>query len=154
MLYFVSLLSTFYFTFISWHFQDIFMCVNLEDMFCSFKKNYLFEREGLQTGEGAEGEGQANSMLNKEPVAGSIPLTPRSWLEPKPRVWCLTDWATQTPLFCSFCNLFILFCLCDGWNNCPLEGGLYPNIYEGYFTRQKRIKIAGGIKVVHQLTLK
>ena len=29
---------------------------------------------------------------------------PWTWLEPKSRVWCLTDWATQAPLFCHFKN--------------------------------------------------
>ena len=33
-----------------------------------------------------------------KPAQGSISRLGRSWPEPKPKVWCLTNWATQAPL--------------------------------------------------------
>ena len=53
-----------------------------------FKKNiYLFiwerGRERAQVGEGAEGEGEADFPLSREPDAGLDPKTLRSWPEVK-----------------------------------------------------------------------
>ena len=54
---------------------------------------YLFrEREEVR-------ESQAGYALSAQsPMWGSIPQTVRSWPEPKSKVGCLTDWATQAPL--------------------------------------------------------
>jgi len=41
-------------------------------------KNYLFERETAQAGGGAEGKGEADSPLSREPNAGLHPRTPGS----------------------------------------------------------------------------
>ena len=62
-------------------------------------------------GERTEGEGEressASSPLSKEPEEGLDLTTLRSWPEPKSRVRCSTDWATQTdaPLILSFFNV-------------------------------------------------
>ena len=47
-------------------------------------------------GEG-EGESQADSTLSVEPIVGLDLMTLRSRPEPKSRVGCLTDLATQAP---------------------------------------------------------
>ena len=57
--------------------------------------------EGTSRGRGkveGEREFQAYSMLSVEPSMGLSHMTPRSWPEPKSRIRCLTDWATQAPL--------------------------------------------------------
>ena len=60
---------------------------------------YLRERESVSRGVGgAEGEGQAHSMLSTEPYVGLSLTTLRSWPEPKSWVRHSTDWATQAPL--------------------------------------------------------
>ena len=64
---------------------------------------------------GAEGEGEAGSLLSREPDLGLDPQTLRSWLQIKADR-PLTDWATQEPsptlfLFLRF-YLFILDKVC------------------------------------------
>ena len=46
---------------------------------------------------GAEGEGQADSMLSTEPYTGLDPTTLRPWLSQNQVRW-LTNWAMQVPL--------------------------------------------------------
>ena len=75
---------------------------------------YLFferEREGERDrkGEGREEEGER--ILRQTPLwaAGSLISRPiRSWPKPKPRVWRLTDWATQVPQHVHFKNTEII----------------------------------------------
>ena len=68
-------------------------------------KIYLFfldrVREWESKGGGSEGERESSSKppLSVESNAGLHPRTPRSWLEQKSRVGCLTSWATQAPSF-------------------------------------------------------
>ena len=70
-------------------------------LFC--KKDFisLFERErehsSAQARRGAEGEGQADSPWSLKTEARLDPTILRSQPEPKSRVGCSTDWATQTP---------------------------------------------------------
>ena len=82
-----------------------------------FKKCiYLFcerEREsvhahgpGRSRERGRERESQTGSSLSVQgPTRGSNPQTVRSWPEPKPRVGCWTDWATQAPQTFFFKNI-------------------------------------------------
>jgi len=58
-----------------------------------------WERKRERVGRGgAEGEGQADSVLSTEPDAGLGPTTLGSWPELGPGVRRLADWATQVPL--------------------------------------------------------
>ena len=64
---------------------------------------YLFLRERARAGKGqreGERESQAGSVLSAQsPMWGLMSHTVRSWPEPKSRVRCLTNWATQVPLY-------------------------------------------------------
>ena len=83
---------------------------------CFFKINFfkfIYSSREKENGGGAEREGeresQAGSVLSMQSLMqGSIPWTSRSWPEPKPTVWLLTDWATQTPCFC-FCFWWVFW---------------------------------------------
>ena len=57
---------------------------------------YLRERVSAQAGEEAEGEGEVDSLLSREPDVGAWSQDPgiMTWAEGR----CLTDWATQAPL--------------------------------------------------------
>ena len=57
-------------------------------------------------GEGAEGEGGADSRLNREPDEGVLSQEPRikTWAEGR----CLTDWATQVPMRSFFLNVLFI----------------------------------------------
>ena len=68
-----------------------------------FKKDlFIWERErewvwvGGQSEEKGEGEGE--NLKQTPPWVQSVITTMRSWPEPKPRLGCLADWATQVPL--------------------------------------------------------
>ena len=63
-------------------------------IYCERKRDCVCER--------AEGEGQADSVLNLEPNAGLDPKTLRSWPQQKSRVGHSINWATQVPLPHSF----------------------------------------------------
>ena len=82
---------------------------------CSFffKFIYLFwewEWKKDREGEG-ERESQGGSALSlQSPTRGSIPWIMRWWPEPKLRVGCLTDWATQMPLNCVLLSNIFLGC--------------------------------------------
>ena len=76
-----------------------------QDIFLFFLSLFIyFEREGGSTWgkgrkRGREREFQEGPTLSvQNPVWGSNSWTARSWPEPKSRVGCLTDWATQGPL--------------------------------------------------------
>ena len=76
-----------------------------------FLKDFIYLLEGgrkrererarahMQMGVGTEweGEGKADSALSVESDAGLDPRTLRSWPEPKLRILCSIDWATQVP---------------------------------------------------------
>ena len=68
-----------------------------------FKFMYLFERVGEGYREGERGRISSRlhtiSLSAQSLTGGSNPQTVRSWPEPKPKVGCLTDWATQAPHF-------------------------------------------------------
>ena len=71
---------------------------------CIFLRFYLFwEREVWTWGE-VEQESQGICPLNMDPNVGFSLKTPRSWPEPKSRVGCLTNWATQVPHGMCFLN--------------------------------------------------
>ena len=61
-----------------------------------------FEREresrrGTKWGKREYQEG--STLATQSPMQGSNTQTMRSWLEPKPRVRCLNNWATQESLY-------------------------------------------------------
>ena len=68
---------------------------------------------------GAEGEEEKEShadfLLSREPDTGLNLTTLRSWLEWKPRVRCLTNWATQIPQ------------TLNSYNGLQGPAGSYPN---------------------------
>ena len=77
--------------------------VDMKSVLFFFKFIYLFwerEREREREGERErERESQAGSGLWAQSLMwGSNPRTVRSWLEPKPRVRRVSDWATHAPL--------------------------------------------------------
>ena len=59
------------------------------------------ERGRERMGVGAEGEGQADSVLSMGPDLGLNPMTLRGWLEMKSRIRCLTD-GVPAPGTCPF----------------------------------------------------
>ena len=68
---------------------------------------YLFTRKrGRESWRGRiEEEGQAHPLLSAEHELGFDPTAWRSWPEPKPRVRCLTNWATLVPHVTCFYSL-------------------------------------------------
>ena len=89
-------------------------------------------------------------MLSAQsPMRGLNSQTLRSWPELKPRVRCLTDWATQAPLFDLFLIL-LFFCFLTHWfilihfflNRCTQDATLplYTSVYILY-KRKSMIKI-------------
>ena len=69
----------------------------------SLKKNYIFnsfrEKENTQVAGSTEGENLQQTLpWAWSSTQGSIPCPMRSWPEPKPRIRCSNDSATQVPL--------------------------------------------------------
>ena len=66
-----------------------------------FSKWFIWERKhgGWEEQRERERESQANSEMSIEPDLGLGITNLRSWPELKPRVGCLTDWATKEPQF-------------------------------------------------------
>ena len=75
-------------------------------IFYIFLKDLLFGKESMSRGRCRERGRQADSLLSEEPDVKLDPRTPRPWPEPKRRVGCLTDWATQDPTFYHFQSSF------------------------------------------------
>ena len=70
-------------------------------IFFFFLRERERERERARVGEGEREREKKNSKQAPYPVeadTGLDPTTVRPWTEPKSRVACLTDWATQAPL--------------------------------------------------------
>ena len=72
------------------------LCPNF--LFFFLNVRLFWEIKWTSRGRGRERESQAGPMLSAQsPTWGSISWTTRSWPEPKSRIGCLTDWATQAP---------------------------------------------------------
>ena len=83
----------------------LYQILNLSTLYYLFLSSFIMTERGSehrQVGKGLEregdGESQAGSELSEQsPMQGSNSRTMRSWPEPKLKVGCLTDWATQAP---------------------------------------------------------
>jgi len=104
--------------------------------FFFFLKICLFEREREQEG---GRETQADSVLSTEPNAGLSFITLRSQPEPKPRVRCLTDCATQESQPTCFLNV-----IDEKWRSFPIRG--ISSITKEQAQKKKSVerKILGG----------
>ena len=81
-------------------------------MFVYFRESEWACGQGKGRERGRQKESQAGSALSVEtPTWGLNPRSVRSWPELKPRVRCLTNWATQAPqeLLFLFVCLFLIF---------------------------------------------
>ena len=74
-----------------------FFILFLKDLWKDFLKFIWESKKEHGEGEGADRE-NFKQGLSTEPDVGLYLKTPRSWPELKPRVRCLTNWATQVPL--------------------------------------------------------
>ena len=68
-----------------------------ENVFVLIFYLFIWEREWRK-------ESAVDPALTTDPDVGLDPMTVRSWPELEPRVWGLTDWATQAPLRKMFAN--------------------------------------------------
>ena len=90
--------------------QFFFFFFNIDSLFF-LMFIYLFWKRERESGEGSERGGEreswAGSALSAQSsIRGSVPWIMRSWPEPKPRVSCLIDWATEEPRTRAILNLW------------------------------------------------
>ena len=80
--------------------------------FIYFERQRERESAGASRGEAGRESQAVFTLSAQSPMQGSNSRTMRSWPEPKSRVRCLTDWATQAP--CVFTVLRDFFFLVFG----------------------------------------